>query len=555
MNINQIFAVDQIGFPILSVLLFLPLLAAIALLVLKDDEKGYKIAIGASVVELLLVGYAWLNFEFGSSDMQFVEKLGPIPGIGASYYLGLDGVSMLFIPAMAVLTLLTVLYTDSSVKQNLSGYLAALLAFEAAMMGAFMAVDLLLFWFFFVVELIPSYLLIVHWGTGEKRREAANNYLIYMLLASASIFVGIFVLATNYSGVNATGMSFDYLQLLTATIPEKTQTLIFFVLCLGFAIKAPLFPLHTWMPKVLEQGPVVGMSVFLVGIKLGAYGFLRFVIPLLPEASQEWYWLLATLGVISMVYGALIALVQVNLRRVLAFASLSHMGVVMLGLFSLNYQGFQGGLLQMITLGIVGAGLYFMAGFLYTRMGTPDVQRMGGLQGKAPVMALTFLVIGLAGIGMPGTSGFNGEHLVMLGAFQKHWVMAVFVGLGTLLTAAYFLWYYQRAFLGDPPKGDEMEFPDLSGREKIIAGTFTLIIIWIGLYTTPFLATMNGSLKAIESHVASVLPGAQDSIEDATEPEVISSLGNNDGTKLQIMVLNNELNTSVILPGRAITNE
>jgi len=215
------------------------------------------------------------------------------------------------------------------------------------------------------------------------------------------------------------------------------------------------------------------------------------------------------LGVLSMVYGALIALVQVNLRRVLAFASLSHMGVVMLGLFSLNFQGLQGALLQMITLGIVGAGLYFMAGFLFTRMGPPDVTRMGGLQQKAPLMAITFLVIGLAGIGMPGTSGFNGEHLVMIGAFKKHWVMAVFVGLGTMLTAAYFLWYYQRAFLGKHNGPENSYFPDLSSREKLIAASLTAIIFWIGLYATPFLNTINGSLRALESRVAQNAPSTK----------------------------------------------
>jgi NADH-quinone oxidoreductase subunit M len=258
------------------------------------------------------------------------------------------------------------------------------------------------------------------------------------------------------------------------------------------------------MPKILEQGPVVGIGVFLVGIKLGTYGFLRFVIPLLPAAAQDWYWLMATLGVISMVYGALIALVQVNLRRVLAFASLSHMGVVMLGLFSLNFQGMQGGLLQMINLGITGAGLFFIAGFLFTRMGQPDVTRMGGLQGVAPVMALSFLIIGLAGVGMPGTSGFNGEHLVMLGAYQQHWWMAVAVGLGTLLTAAYFLWYYQRAFFGEPAKTngvDSSQFRDLQVNEKLIATMVIGLIFWIGLYTTPFLKTMNGSINAIERHL------------------------------------------------------
>lgn len=209
--------------------------------------------------------------------------------------------------------------------------------FAAALIGAFMAIDLMLFLFFFAIEIIPSYILITYWGTSAGKRAAASNYLTHMLLASAAILVGIVLLATNYASSADTALTFNYVDLLTTAPSGKTQTLIFFLICLGFAIKAPLFPLHTWMPKILEQGPVVGIGVFLVGIKLGTYGFLRFVIPLLPTAAQDWYWLMATLGVISMVYGALIALVQVNLRRVLAFASLSHMGVVMLGLFSLNF--------------------------------------------------------------------------------------------------------------------------------------------------------------------------------------------------------------------------
>ena len=508
MILNQVFASDQIGFPVLSLMLFLPLLAALALAMMKNDGSAYKIALGVSIAELILAGLVWLKFESGSSDMQFVEQIGPLAGLGFSYHLGVDGISMLFVPATALLSLLAVMYTDTSVKHNVRGYLACLLGFEACMMGAFMSVDLLLFWVFFIAEIIPSYLLIVHWGTGGERREAATSYLVYMLIASAALVVGIVLLAFNHGGAVNGSMSFDYVKLLTVPIPEKTQVLIFFIITLGLAIKAPLFPLHTWMPKVLEQGPVVGMGVFLVGIKLGTYGFLRIVIPLLPQAAHEWYWLLASLGAVSMVYGALIALVQVNLRRVLAFASISHMGVVMLGLFSLNFQGMQGGLLQMLNLGLTGAGLFFIASFLMTRMGAPDVLRMGGLQHHAPLMAIVFLVIGLAGVGMPGTSGFNGEHLVMLGAYQKHWVMALAVGLGTFLTAAYFLWYYQRAFLGDASIEPRQNFPDLGFREKIIAGSLIAIIFWIGLYTTPFLHTMNGSLRAIETHIKNHPAGA-----------------------------------------------
>ena len=375
MILQQVFASDQIGFPVLSLLLLLPLIAAAALLVIKNDGLAIKLAIWASGAELALAGFVWFSFVPGNSDLQFVEQFGLLPGLGISYHLGVDGISMLFIPATAVLSLLAVIYADASVRRNVRGYLAALLAFEAAMMGAFMAVDLMLFWLFFAFEIVPSYYMITRCGTGGQRKAAANSYLIHMGLASAAVLVAIILLATKHaSGVDGQ-VSFSYVDLLSSTPPAQIQTVIFFILCLGFAIKAPLFPFHTWMPRVLEQGPVVGIGVFLVGIKLGTYGFLRFVIPLLPDASQEYYWLLATLGVISMVYGALIALVQTNLRRVLAFASLSHMGVVMLGLFSLNFQGMQGGLLQMLNLGITGAGLFFIAGFLFNRMGPRNPRR------------------------------------------------------------------------------------------------------------------------------------------------------------------------------------
>lgn len=499
--LNQIPALQQVGFPILSVLLFLPLAAALLLRTMRSDQAAYRIALWASIVELVLAFFAWSRFVPDVADMQFVEHIPLIPAIGFGYHVGVDGVSMLFLPATALLTLLAVLYAEPSTRGDSAGYLGAILMFEATMIGAFVSIDMLFFLFFFVAELYPSWLLITRWGTGEKRGEAAVTYVTMMLIGAFAMLIGIIMLALNYGNVSSSGMSFNYLKLLSVDVPATTQTLIFFLLCLGFAIKAPIFPLHTWMPKVLEQGPIVGMSIFLVGIKLGTFGFLRYVIPLLPQAATEWFWLMALLGVLGMVYGALIALVQTNLRRLLAFASLSHMGVVMLGLFSLNFTGMQGGLLQMINLGITGAGLFFIAAFLFQRVGAPDLARMGGLNEVAPYMAMTFLIIGLAGIGMPGTSGFNGEHLVMLGAFQMNPWMAGAAGLGTLLSASYFLWYYQQAFLGSARPATPRAVVDLGSREAWIAGSLAVLVIAMGMYTTPFLSTMNGSLRAIEARL------------------------------------------------------
>jgi NADH-quinone oxidoreductase subunit M len=503
--LTEIFAAQQIGFPILSLLLWLPVAALVLLAFIRDEHKAYQIALTATGLEFVLSVVLLTHFRIGIADIQFVEHPGALLGLG--YHLGIDGISALFVPLTALLSVLAILYTEPAVKANLRGtadvrrYLMAVLGFEAAMIGAFVALDLLLFWLFFVLELIPSYYLIVRYGTGEKRHAAAKNYIGVMLASAAVMLAGFVLLASNHASSTDAGASFDLVKLLTVPVPLPLQTGIFFLLCLGFAVKAPIFPFHAWMPKVLEQGPVVGMSVFLVGIKLGTYGFLRFIIPLLPEAAHEWFWLLALMGALGMVYGALIALIQTNLRRLLAFASLSHMGVVMIGLFSLNFSGFQGGLLQMINLGAAGAGLFFVAGFLYTRVGPPEIASIGGLFDFVPRLSLAFLVIGMASIGMPGTNGFNGEHLVIIGAYERHWWMAAAVGLGIFLSAAYFLYYYLRGFLGPIHNPKVSTLPDLDRREMAIAISMGVLIFWIGLATSPFLNIMEGSLQALATRM------------------------------------------------------
>ncbi len=500
MILNEIAAAQQIGFPILSILLFLPIILLITLSFVRDEAVAYRFGLTGAVLELIFACVLAVRFIPDVADMQFVERGGTLPLLGIGYHLGVDGISVMFVPLTALLTVLAFLYAEPAVKADLRHYLIAILGFEAAMIGVFIALDLMLFWLFFVLELIPSYFLIARWGTGEKRREAALNYVAVMVAGSLLMLWAILLLGQNVQSAGITGeTSYDLLTLLTVPVPVELQTLVFFLLFLGLAIKAPIFPFHTWMPRVLEQGPVVGMSIFLVGIKLGTYGFLRFVIPLLPEASKQWFWLMALLGVAGILYGSLIALIQSNLRRLLAFASLSHMGVVVLSLFSLNVAGFQGGLLQMINLGVVGTGLFFVAGFLYTRLGPPELSAMGGLGHYAPVLTFTFLVIGVAGIGLPGTGGFNGEHLVVIGAMQVHWAMALAAGVGTFLTAAYFLWYFQQGFLG--PANPQRAIPDIRRRELFIAATLGAMIFWIGLDSGPFLRTMNGSVRALAERV------------------------------------------------------
>ena len=503
MTLDEVMAAEQAGFPLLSVMIALPLVVCAALQLVRQDRAAKALAIAGASVEVVLAAFLVLRFSSGVADLQFVERSGAV--LGVSWHLGVDGVNLLFIPLTALLGLLVVVYAERATASSSTGdarhYAMATLALEAAMIGAFASLDLVVFWFFFVLELVPSWFLITRWGTGAARRRAAGEYVGFMAVGSALMLGGILLLGRSHAQSTGDGYSFDLLALLEAGVPSEAQTLIFFLLFFGFAVKAPIFPFHTWLPKVLEHGPVVGMSVFLVGVKLGTYGLLRFVIPLLPDAASEWFWLMALLGVVGAVYGALLALGQSNLRRLLAYASLSHMGVVMLGLFSLNLDGFEGGLLQMLNLGIVGAGLFFVAGFLSTRVGPPEIGALGGVIHHAPLLTGTFLIIALAGIGLPGTNGFNGEHLVMLGAYEQHWSMAVGSGLGVFLTAAYLQAYFVRGFMGAARPDVVDRVHDLTRSERGIVLALAGLIFWIGLGTGPFIQAIRPSLTVIAEQV------------------------------------------------------
>jgi NADH-quinone oxidoreductase subunit M len=503
-NLVEVSAADQAGFPVLSALIAFPLLVCVVLQFVRSDRAATRMAVGGAGLEVALAAFLVLGFNAGVADLQFVERSATV--LGVSWHLGVDGVNLLFIPLTALLGLLVIVHAEYATAGSRTGdarhYAIATLALEATMIGAFASLDLIVFWFFFVIELVPSWFLITRWGTGPARRRAAGEYVVFMAVGSALMLAGIVLLGRNHAAVSGDGYSFELLALLEAGVPPEAQTLIFFLLFFGFAVKAPIFPFHTWLPRVLEHGPVVGMSVFLVGVKLGTYGLLRFTIPLLPEAASGWFWLMALLGVTGTVYGALLALGQSNLRRLLAYASLSHMGVVMLGLFSLNLDGFEGGLLQMINLGIVGAGLFFIAGFLSTRIGPPEIAALGGVVHHAPLLTGAFLVIALAGIGLPGTNGFNGEHLVMLGAYEQHWTMALAAGLGVFLTAAYSLSYFLRGFMGAPHPVVIERVYDLTSRERGIVLALAGLIFWIGLGTGPFIQAIRPSMTVLEQRVA-----------------------------------------------------
>ena len=487
----------QFGFPLLSVLIFLPLIGAIILWLQKDPDLLKKSALGIAVFEFVLSVWLLLRFVPESAAMQFSERLNWIPPLGISYHLAVDGISILFVGLTAFLTVMIILYSWDSVSEKLKPYFMSILALETTIMGIFVSIDLILFFVFWELMLIPSYFLIKLWGVGEEKEYAALKYVLYTLLGSVFMLVGFALLSLNYHDVKQV-YSFDLLDLLTVPVPVGQQVLIFWLIFMGLAFKAPVFPFHTWLPDALVQGPI-GMSVILAGIKLGTYGFLRFSFPLLPEASQDEtvVTIVMVLGLVAIVYGAVIAMIQADFRRLLVFSSISHLGFVVVGLFAMNFQGIQGSLLQMINLGFTTAGLFFLAGFLYDRTGNTLVDHGGGLASKMPLFATFFLIIGMASIGLPGTNGFVGEFLVLLGAFQSHWFYGLVAVSGVIFAATYFLWYYERAIFG--PVGEKVPavLHDLTQREKIIAVSFCVMIFWIGLYPSPFLNMINGSVQAV----------------------------------------------------------
>ncbi len=485
------------GLPILSLLTFLPLVGALAIWGLKDQDLIKKGTLGIASLELLLASIMLLRFVPDTAAMQFVEHHEWIPFLGISYHLAVDGISVLFVGLTAFLTVLLVLYAWDTVSLRPKAFFMSILAMETTVMGIFVSIDLIMFFVFWELMLIPSYFLIKLWGPGELRHYAALKYVLYTLLGSVFMLVGFCLLSLNYFEAKQV-YSFDFVDLLSVPIPLSQQLLIFWFIFLGLAFKTPILPFHSWLPDALVEGPIA-MSVILAGIKMGTYGFLRFSFPLLPEASQHGtvVAILMTLGLVAVVYGAIVAIIQPDFRRLLVFSSISHLGFVVIGLFALNFQGIQGSLLTMINLGFSTAGLFFLAGFMYERLGHTDVRQCTGLAKKMPLLATFFLIIGMASIGLPGTNGFIGEFLILLGVFQANWYIAVFAVTGVIFAAAYFLWFYERAIFGPLKESIPKAIQDLNTREWAIGVALSVMIFWIGLYPSPFLRMINGSVQAV----------------------------------------------------------
>jgi NADH-quinone oxidoreductase subunit M len=489
---------NSLGFPVLSTLIFLPVFAAATILFIgrKQESLIKAVALLASVATFLLSIPLFTDFDKSTHFMQFVERHEWIPSWNIMYSLGVDGISVLFILLSTLVTILCVLISWNAIKTKLKEFYIALLILEGAMIGVFCSLDFFLFYIFWEAMLIPMYLIIGVWG-GPNRVYAAIKFFLYTLVGSVLMLVGIIVL--YFYG----GRTFDILDLATKTYPYWLQFCLFWAFFAAFAVKVPMFPVHTWLPDAHTEAPTAGSVVLAaVLIKMGAYGFLRFSIPLFPQAAKAMIVPMLVLSVIAIIYGAIVCLAQTDLKRLIAYSSVSHMGFVTLGIFAMNVQGLEGGILQMVNHGIVTGALFLSVGVIYERTHSREISDYGGVATVLPIYAAFFMVFTLASIGLPGLNGFIGEFLIILGGFTASKWAGVFAATGIIIGAAYMLWLYQRVFFMETNQ-KVAGLHDMNMREIITLLPMIILIFWIGVYPDTFLSFMHPSVEHLLQRVNS----------------------------------------------------
>jgi NADH-quinone oxidoreductase subunit M len=494
-EIRELFASQQVGFPILSALIFLPIFSALVVATLPDARLARRASLAGALVELGLAIFVLASFVRGTPDVQLAERRAWIPTLGVTYHVGVDGLSVLFLPVTALLSSLVLVASWRSVKTRVPAFCAAVLGLEGAAMGIFSSLDLVLFFVFWEASIVPVYFLVSLWGVGPERRYAAMKFVLTMVVASGPLLLGIVLLGVEGRAGGAGSYTFDWLALRSRPISSGVGTAVFFLMLAGFAVKGPFFPLHTWMPSMLRECPA-GVGVLLTGLKLGSYGVLRFLVPLLPEAVARHASLLGAVGALGVVYGALVSLVQPNLRRMLSFSCLNHVGFVLLGISSGSPEGLSGAVVAMLNLGLSATGLFFLTSFLQARVGSSEISALGGVAKRAPRLAAMFLLFGLASIGLPGTSGFVGEHLILFSTYRASLPLLVLALLGTVLGAAYVLRIFESAFLGPVERPRVAAMKDLAPEEWIVVGSLCVLVIAVGCYPRPVLEIVEASAAA-----------------------------------------------------------
>ncbi len=474
--------------PFLSSVVFLPLLGAIVLLALprRCEALMWGWTLGVMLVTFAVSVVLYAAFDSSLPGMQFSEQATWIGGLGITYHVGIDGISLPLFVLTTLLSPVALLSAWQSIAIKVKEFAVLMLVLETSMLGAFVALDLFLFFIFWEAMLIPMYLMIGMWG-GENRLYATVKFILYTMTGSALMLVAI--LALHIINLQqGGGRSFGLFDFFALDLSLQQQKLLFMAFFLSFAIKVPLFPFHTWLPDAHTEAPTAG-SVILAGVllKMGGYGFIRFCLPLFPAAATAFAPLISVLAVIGILYGALVAMVQPDIKRLVAYSSVSHLGLVMLGIFAGNLAGLQGGILQMVNHGLTTGALFLLVGMIYDRRHTRLIADYGGLWRQMPVFAVFFLVVMFASIGLPGLNGFVGEFLILLGAFEFNPGFAVVAALGMILSAVYMLWMYQRVMYGEVTHAANRNLRDLSAREITLLAPLVLLMFWIGIYPSTFL--------------------------------------------------------------------
>ena len=483
-------------FPILSIMLAVPLVAAVSCLFL-PGSSARMVALTATLIDLGLGILLWLNYDIGGAQWQFTERAALFAGF--QYALGIDGIALLLIMLSVFLMPICILASWDSIQKRVGEYMAAFLLMEVLMIGVFAAQDLFLFYIFFEAGLIPMYLIIGVWG-GDNRIYASYKFFLYTLLGSVLMLIAMLWMA-NAAGTTEIPVLMQY------DFPAGAQTWLWLAFFASFAVKMPMWPVHTWLPDAHVQAPTAG-SVILAGVllKLGGYGFIRFSLPMFPDASAELAWLVFALSMIAVIYTSLVALVQADMKKLIAYSSVAHMAIVTVGLFAFNAQGLEGAMMVMLGHGLVSGALFLCVGVIYDRLHTREIARYGGLSINMPRYALLFLLFTMASIGLPGTSNFVGEFLALAGIYEVSTFVTLVCTTGIILGAAYMLYLYRRVAFGEQRNADAARMPDLNLREWVMLGPLAAAVLWMGIYPESFLAPMRSDIAMLEARLAPVSP-------------------------------------------------
>ena len=491
------------GMPILSLVTFLPLVGVLIILFINDDSEIARRNI--RMVALLTTGFTflislliWIGFDNSDPGFQFVEKVAWLDS-GISYHVGVDGISMLFVILTTFLMPLSILASWEAIQKRVKAYMIAFLILETLMVGVFCALDIVLFYVFFEGGLIPMYIIIGVWG-GKRRVYASFKFFLYTLLGSVLMLIAIMAM---YWNAGTTSIP----DLLAHDFPVSMQPWLWLAFFASFAVKMPMWPVHTWLPDAHVEAPTAG-SVILAGVllKLGGYGFIRFSLPMFPEASAQFTWLVFILSMIAVIYTSLVALVQNDMKKLIAYSSVAHMAIVTAGLFAFNAQGLEGAMMVMLGHGLVSGALFLCVGVIYDRLHTREIARYGGLAINMPKYALFFMLFTMASVGLPGTSNFVGEFLALAGIYQVSTFVTLVCTTGIILGAAYMLYLYRRVVFGEQKNADAAAMPDLSAREWAMLAPIAAAVLWMGVYPESFLAPMRQDIAALEARIARAAP-------------------------------------------------